>query len=311
MDFRKKRDCTIYVAKTKALTGKLFTSILNCRLQKYAEHFHLISENQAGFRKQYSTVDHIFSLRMLINILINQKKKLYYAFIDFQKAFDTGWREGLWLKNLKSNIRGKRFNVMYKLYPNIKSCVQVNGEYSAFFQCYLGVRQGDTVSPFLFSLCLNDLEHFLVSNGFRGVSCASSGDIEHAQVLLKLFTLLYADDTILITDSAEELQNGLNIFHLYCNQWKLKVNISKTKVVIFGKGRPATGIIFHYDNTEIEIVSKFNYSGVYFNRSVSFCTTIKHEQANKALTVHLRNIYHLKFTIDLQIDIFDRMITPI
>ena len=179
--------------------GKLFTSILNCRLQKFAEHFHLISENQAGFRKQYSTVDHIFSLHILINILNNQKKKLYCAFIDFQKAFDTVWREGLWLKILENKIRGKCFNVMYNLYQNIKSCVQVNGEYSAFFQCNLGVRQGDNLSPFLFSLYLNDLEHFLVSNGFRGVTCASSEDIEHAQILLKLFTLLYADDTILIT----------------------------------------------------------------------------------------------------------------
>ena len=141
--------------------NKLFTSILNCRLQNFAEHFHLISENQAGFRKQYSTVDHIFSLHMLINILNNQKKKLYCANIDFQKAFDTVWRDGLWLKILESKIRGKCFNVMYNLYQNIKSCVQVNGEYSAFFQCNLVVRQGDNLSPFLFSLYLNDLEHFL------------------------------------------------------------------------------------------------------------------------------------------------------
>ena len=166
--------------------GKLFTSILNCRLQKFAEHFHLISENQTGFRKQYSTVDHIFSLHMLINILNNQTKKLYCKFIDFQKAFDTVWREGLWLKILESKIRGKCFNVMYNLYQNIKSCVQVNGE----FQYNLGVRQGDNLSPFLFSLYLNDLEHFLVSNGFKGVSCASSRDIEQAKILLKLFTLL-------------------------------------------------------------------------------------------------------------------------
>ena len=175
---------------------------------------------------------------MLINILNNQKKKLYCANIDFQKAFDTVWREGLWLKILESKIRGKCFNVVYNLYQNIKSCVQVNGEYSAFFQCNLVVRQGENLSPFLFSLYLNDLEHFLVSNGFKEVLCASSGDFEQAQILLKLFTLLYAYDTILITDSAEDLQNGLNIFHLYCNQWKLKINTSKTKIVILAKVGP-------------------------------------------------------------------------
>ena len=293
--------------------GKLFTSLLNNRLQKFAEEFSLIQNNQAGFRKKYSTVDHIFSLHMLINILNNQMKNLYCAFIDFQRAFDTVWRHGLWLKVLESKIRGKCFNVIYNLYQNIKSCIQVNGETSAFFDCNLGVRQGDNLSPFLFSLYLNDLEHFLLSNKFIGVTCSSSDDIEQAHIFIKLYALLYADDTILIADSMQELQHGLNIFHTYCKQWKLNVNISKTKVAIFGKGQLARGIKFFYNNTKIEIVSSFKYLGVYFNRSGSFCTTIKHihGQANKALTVLLKRINHLKLPVDLQIDLFDRMIKPI
>lgn len=54
--------------------GKLFTCILNSRLQKFAQEFDVISENQMGFRKQYSTADNIFALHMLINILHNQKR---------------------------------------------------------------------------------------------------------------------------------------------------------------------------------------------------------------------------------------------
>ena len=44
--------------------GKLFTSVLNNRLNKYADRINLINENQAGFRKNYSTIDHIFLLKM-------------------------------------------------------------------------------------------------------------------------------------------------------------------------------------------------------------------------------------------------------
>ena len=69
--------------------GKLFTAILNDRLTTYLEEFYLLNENQAGFRKTYSTSDHIFTLNCIVELLRSQKKKLFCAFIDFSKAFDT------------------------------------------------------------------------------------------------------------------------------------------------------------------------------------------------------------------------------
>ena len=50
---------------------------------------------------------------------------------------------------------------------------------------------------------------------------------------LKIYVLLYADDTILLAESPEELQTALNSMNLYCNDWNLKINVSKTKVVFF------------------------------------------------------------------------------
>ena len=229
--------------------GKLFTSIINSRLQSFAREFELLSESQTGFRKTYSTCDSIFALHMLISILFNQKKKLFCAFIDFQRAFDTVWRDGLWVKILAHKIRGKCFNIIYNLYQNIKSCVFVNGETSAFFDCTIGVRQGDNLSPFLFSLYLNDLEDFLRSQNVNGITCDTkpTNDIDRAVMFFKLFVFLYADDTALVAESAKDLQYALNTFKIYCTTWKLTVNISKTKVIVFGKGRMPKNIAFSYD----------------------------------------------------------------
>ena len=74
--------------------GKLFTAVLNSRLTTYLEENNLLDENQAGFRKNYSTVDHIFTLHCIIELLRFQKKKLFCTFIDFSKAFDSVWRIG-------------------------------------------------------------------------------------------------------------------------------------------------------------------------------------------------------------------------
>ena len=56
--------------------GKLFTTILNERLKAYCESNNIISENQVGFRTKHSTTDHIFSLKMLLDLMFNSKQKL-------------------------------------------------------------------------------------------------------------------------------------------------------------------------------------------------------------------------------------------
>ena len=112
--------------------GKPFTAVLYSRLQVFAREYDLMEENRSGFRKNYSTCDNIFALQMLLSILTKRKKKLFCAFIDIEKAFDTVWRLVLWKKSIDSNIRGKCFRVIFNLYQNIKSCVLVNGNMSNF-----------------------------------------------------------------------------------------------------------------------------------------------------------------------------------
>lgn len=113
--------------------GKLFTAILNNRLTDYLESNDLSNQNQAGFRKHHSTVDNIFILHILSEYCKIKKSKLFCAFIDFKKAFDSVWRAGLWSKITKYNIDGKLFNIIKNMYSDIKSCVSVNGDVSGFF----------------------------------------------------------------------------------------------------------------------------------------------------------------------------------
>ena len=154
--------------------GKLFTSILNERLNKHINQNEILQENQAGFRQNDSTTDHIFTLTSIIEILKHQKNKVCCCYIDFTKAFDSVWRYGLWQKLLKYEIKGNFFIEIYNMNSNIKSCIRNPVKepncYSDFFNCSVGVCQGENLSPVLFSLFLNDLEEFLVSNNNNGIS---------------------------------------------------------------------------------------------------------------------------------------------
>ena len=118
--------------------GKLFICIINNRLQSFSESHDKITQCQAGFRKGFSTNDHIFALKTLINLAQNKRKKLFCCFIDLKRAFDTIWRDGLFHKLNMFDINGKCYKVIKNLYMSIKSCVTVNGERSMLFACGIG-----------------------------------------------------------------------------------------------------------------------------------------------------------------------------
>ena len=149
------------------------------------------------------------------------------------------------------------------MYENIKSRISFQGQISDYFSCNDGLRQGENLSPFLFAIYLNDLENFFVDKNITGLSTISQEIEEKLYMYLKLFILLYADDTVLMAESATDLQKQLDWFCEYCKVWKLKVNIKKTKVMIFSNGRMPR-CEFTYDSQKLDIVKEFVYLGVVF-----------------------------------------------
>ena len=146
--------------------GKLFTAIINNRLKMFAIEINLINRNQAGFREGHSTSDNIYCLHVQISIYLSFGKTLYCIFVDIRKVFDSVWRTGLWGKLQKCEIKGKCYKIIFNLYRNIKSCVEFNNKQFELFPCLTGVRQGKHLSPFLFSIFLNDIEDFFnISSG--------------------------------------------------------------------------------------------------------------------------------------------------
>ena len=292
--------------------GKLFTAILNNRLNSYLEENGIISSCQAGFRKGFSTTDNLFIMQSLLDIAKANKHKLFCAFIDFKQAFDKVWRYGLWTKLSETNINGKCLTIIMNMYENIKSRIRTAEGNSAFFPCQTGVRQGENLSPIMFSIYLNDLEQYLHTHLAPGITCEIGNDANYA-VFLKLFILLFADDTVLFGNSKEDLQKMLNIFEKYCDKWKLTVNISKTKVLIFSRGRNLNNQKFYFKGTELEVVNEYKYLGIFLSRTGSYIKTKKHiaDQANKALYSLLRKARTLNLPIDLQIDMFNKVIKPI
>ncbi len=281
--------------------------MINSRLTSFLETNKLLGQEQTGFRVGCSTVDHIFTLYCLIDMFKSKKKRLYCAFVDYSKAFDSVDRYSLWQKVLSIGIDGKVLRVIQNMYKNAKSCVQNNSQLSDFFECNIGVRQGENLSPLLFSIFLNDLERVMHDNT-KGICLEFN--LDNIDWCIKLFTLLYADDTILISETPQDLQNMLNTLYSYCYKWKLKVNASKTKIVIFSRGVVRKHPEWFFGLQKLEVVSSYVYLGVKFNCNGKFTEAIKKQilQARKASFSLIAKFCKFNLPIDIQVHLFDTYI---
>ena len=167
------------------------------------------------------------------------------------------------------------------------------------------------MSPLLFSLYLNDLEDFLLEKGSNYIKTNS----EVCDSYLKILLLLYADDTVIMSNSAENLQKALTDLECYCTQWKLQINCSKTKIIIFGKRKSSPDKFnFTYSGNKIEIVDEFKYLGVLFRYNGNFlsCKRMLKDQASKAMFSVISKIRQLGgLTMDTQLDLFDKLVIPV
>ena len=267
--------------------SKLFTTILNNRIETFCVNNDRISDAQFGFKKGHSTVDAMFILLSIVQKHLIEKQRLYVCFVDLKRCFDSINRNALWYKLYKTGIQGRLLRVIRDMYSKVKSCVKQCNSYSEYFEYAVGLRQGEVISPILVSLFMEDLELFLQND-------ANSGMLIDEIVLI---VLLFADDMAVIGRSIEELQTSLDLLHTYCNTWGLEVNTEKTKIVVFrNRGQIRNNEIWTYNGNIIDVVEEFNYLGAIFNYNGSFVKNQEHivGKSLKALNALLYNCKKIK-----------------
>ena len=126
----------------QSVFSKVYTSVLNRRVTFYANMYNKISKCQAGFREGYSTVDNVFILNAFVEKYLSKKgNKIYVAFVDFKKAFDSVHREKLWQVLRNAGIAGNIYRAVQCIYNSVLLCVRANGSYTSFFDCPIGLNR--------------------------------------------------------------------------------------------------------------------------------------------------------------------------
>ena len=117
---------------------------------------------------------------------------------------------------------------MRSMYKGLKSCVGTPEGLTDYFDCARGTRQGCMLSPMLFVLYISELIDMLSEE-----ECIRVYVNEDAP---NIILLLFADDIAMCSDMPGRLQHMLNVLKMFCDKWGLKLNLLKTKILVFRRG---------------------------------------------------------------------------
>lgn len=208
-----------------------------------------LRNEQAGFRSGKGCIDHIFTIRNIIEQSIEWQNKLILNFIDFRKAFDSIKRSCIWSILRAYGLPSKFITLIQAFYNNYECCVLHNGQQSEWFSVTSGVRQGCIISPILFITAVDWCMRTTLGNEITGIRWTMNSFLED---------LDFADDICLLSSNKNNMQSKTSRLNEVAQSVGLNINEKKTKVMTVHSDtqQPVT-----IDNNNIEEVEDFTYLG--------------------------------------------------
>lgn len=231
-----------------SVAGKWFGKVLNERLRESTER--RVMEEQGGFRAKRSCIDQVFTLRQVMERGIEKRRELFMAFIDLEKAYDRVNRGRLWEALRQAQVGEGLVRTVQSLYDDCEARVKVGGRNSEWFKVEQGVRQGCTLSPWLFCVFLDTIVKEAREGFKEGVRLGKE----------TVDVLLFADDMVLVADSEESLKVNLKKLDETLMKWEMRMNWGKTEVMKVGKERGQCWV--EIGERKLESVEVVKYLGV-------------------------------------------------
>ena len=198
--------------------SKIFELCLSVILEDYL----ITHDQQFGFKRKHSTDLCIFTVKSVTKYYTKENSPVYTCFLDASKAFDKINHYILFRKLLDRKTPIVLVRILLFWYTNQTMCVKWGSCISRYFYVSNGVRQGEILSPKLYSVYVDDLYDYLVKSQ---IGChIDSLCVNH---------VMYADDICLLAPSPAALQKLINICYDYSMQNNLSFNSSKSFCMVF------------------------------------------------------------------------------
>ena len=175
------------------------------------------------------------------------------------KTFDVAWRNAVLVKLAEAGITGSMWKVLDDLLTGTSARVVVNGLLSQPWAETAGVRQGSVLGPLLFTILFDSIST-TVRRACPGVALGGPGTP-------KVTLLLYADDLVVLADSASDLQHALDAIGAWGARWRFSFGIGPDKTAVLVVGCRTRNFNFTLNDVPVPVVPEYCYLGVVFQSS--------------------------------------------
>lgn len=242
--------------------SKGFEKMILSRITNFSEQCNILHDAQYGFRKHRSTEMALLEQKEFVLESLENKEVALGVYVDFTKAFDY-LNHSILLKKLEMyGFRGTVLSLLTSYLNDRNQYVYLNGYSSHVLPISAGVPQGSILGPFLFNLYLNDIISIDPTVKF----------VIYADDVTLLFTAASADEVI------TRANKTLEKLDIWAQLNKLKINVSKTKAVLYRAKNKIISIDrdIKLNNSKIEIVNTFKILGVYFTENMTWDNHVSH-----------------------------------
>ena len=274
--------------------SKIIEKIIHARIMEHVTNNNILTPNQFGFRKGYSTYMPLLLLQDKVIRGFESNKMNCGIYLDLKKAFDTVDHNILLLKLHSYGITGTVLEMLSSYLGDRHQCVEYKGVKSNLRQVDIGVPQGSILGPLLFILYINDFP----------------------KISSKFTSLLYADDTAILFEarSAAELQNNLNKELPKVCKWlranKLSLNTSKTFYQIYNNSKLTVDINVVLNGVEIDCAETVRYLGVFIDNKLTWESHITHISSIISRNIGIINRSRFFLTLRHRYLLYNALVLP-
>ena len=244
-----------------------------------------LSDEQNGFRKSRSCQHHIYALSTIIKNKCKfdektRKTGIFSAFVDFQKAFDYVDRDLLYWTLKNHQVDGRILELIKQMYMDTKNIVHVNNLFTDEFQSNTGVKQGDNISPTCYMQHTDGLIKAL-NQSQKGINVNGT----------MVCCLAYADDIVILAKNEADLQSQLDVLYEWCRNWRVTINVNKTKIVHFRrKAVCESKFVFQIGTQDLSTVNQYKYLGIVLDSCLD--ESVSSEALSKSGSRALSSLLH-------------------
>lgn len=251
-----------------------------------------------------------FILQHLITKYNHLQKPLFVCYVDISKAYDSVPRDKLWTRLHDMGVRGRMLHALGAFYKDVCCSIKFADGVSETFPSNIGVRQGCPLSPFIFGVFIEIL-HDMLEERLPG----SGAVLDYVPGKIPL--LMFADDLLNIANAAVELQSQLDVLSAFCSEYGMRVNFSKTKVVVYNarfQSYVDRRCVFKLCGQPVDRGTEYKYLGLMFaqGRTINAMTAHVVSRGHAAMGAMYKKFhqFHVSSNICMKLKLFEGLVFP-